>query len=210
MPCRGISPTLLSRFVPAVIEQSCLRVSCMTFHQYELVRNVVEVRVFMKRRGVLCIERLSHVEAVEPHLRRINLLMPEAAFRSARVSLQLLAQSISSFLVLLLFSHLVKQKQDSTVKYIVQVVVIEFVGANRSIVIYKMVNGLLYELEIVAVGGSFPNSFQPAHQHALIVIPFIKFRGLVSRRIFPERHCGCSHALGQRLSLRLRELRSRD
>jgi hypothetical protein len=46
----------------------------------------------VKSGGVLGVERFAHVETVEPHLRRIDLLVPEAAFGSARVRLQLFAQ----------------------------------------------------------------------------------------------------------------------
>ena len=51
----------------------------------------------------------------------------------------------------------------------------------RARYLFKRVNGLLYELEIPAIGCPFPDAFDPSEQHALIVIPFIKFPHVASR-----------------------------
>src|SRR6266498_3931350 len=85
VPRIRIGPALLSRFIPTVIEQTRLRIARVTLDQNELFGDVVKIAVFMKHRGVLGIEGLSHIETVQPHLRRIYFLMPETAFRSARV-----------------------------------------------------------------------------------------------------------------------------
>ncbi len=84
-----IGPTLLSRFIPTVIEQSGFVVARMALHQDELLCDVVECGRFVKGDGILGVERFTHVKTVEPHLRRVDLFVPEAAFRSARVRFQL-------------------------------------------------------------------------------------------------------------------------
>src|SRR2546423_14497532 len=75
--CLRVGPTLLLRFIPAVIQQTGSGVARVRLHPGELLRDVVESSVVMKDSCVLCIERLAHIEAVEPHLKWINFLMPE-------------------------------------------------------------------------------------------------------------------------------------
>src|ERR1700730_11650943 len=72
-------PALFLRFVPAVIEQPGPGISCVTFHQYQLFRNAVEGSCSMKSGGTLSIKRFGHVKTVQPHLVRIDLLVPKAA-----------------------------------------------------------------------------------------------------------------------------------
>ena len=72
-----IRPTLLPGFIPAVIKQTGFRISDMTLHQNKLSGNIIEVRVFMETLRIFGIERLGHVQAIQPHLIRINFLVPE-------------------------------------------------------------------------------------------------------------------------------------
>src|SRR2546421_8748140 len=73
-----ICPALLFRLIPTVIEKTSFRIARVRFHPDELPCDVIEGRVVVKGSSVLRVERLAHVQAVEPHLVRINLLMPEA------------------------------------------------------------------------------------------------------------------------------------
>src|SRR5436853_6607993 len=86
-----VCPTLLLGFVPAVIEKPSLRITRVCLHQNELLGYVFKVSVFVKGRGVLSVKWFAHVETIQPHLRRIDFLVPETAFGSSRLRLQLLA-----------------------------------------------------------------------------------------------------------------------
>ena len=96
----------------------------MTFHQDELLRDVVEVGVFVKGCGILGTKRFGHEKAVEPHLRRVDLLVPEAAIGSARVSFQLFAQERGGFAVFFVAGVFIKEQKHSTGENIVEVVVV--------------------------------------------------------------------------------------
>src|ERR1051326_4901562 len=130
MPRLLVRPALLPRLVPAVREQPRLRVARVLFYQDELPRDVVEVRVFVERRGVLRVERLGHVEAVEPHLRWINLLVPEASLVRARLRPQLFAQKRGGTPVLLLTRDVVESEQKSARHDVVEAVVFRFVSSD--------------------------------------------------------------------------------
>src|SRR5581483_8023148 len=99
-----IRPSLLFRFIPTVIEQTGFRVARMRFPPDELPSDIVERTIFVKGRGVLGIKRLTHVQAVQPHLIGIDFLMPETALVCAGVSSQVLSQLIGSFFVFFFFS----------------------------------------------------------------------------------------------------------
>ena len=62
----------------------------------ELTRDVVVCRGLAERGGVLREERARHVHAVEPHLVRIDPLVPEAARRRSRLGAKLVAQDLES------------------------------------------------------------------------------------------------------------------
>src|SRR5690606_40768805 len=59
----------------------------------------VQMLAFFKQRGVFSKERHAHVNAIQPYLMRIRLLVPEGAFTGARVLLQLFVQQVCCFTV---------------------------------------------------------------------------------------------------------------
>ena len=93
LPRRLVGPYHRLRLVPSVAVEPRLRVVCMARHDCELVRDVIEGRVlrvaFEEARCVARVERTAHVESVEPHLVRVHLLVPEAAFGHARLDREL-------------------------------------------------------------------------------------------------------------------------
>src|SRR6185503_2295005 len=136
-----------------VIEQPGLIVARMKLHQDELLRDVVKRSGLVESGGPLRVERFAHEETVEPHLRRIDLLVPEASSRRARVSLQLLAQERRGFAVLLLLRFLVKQQQNAAGKNMIDVVLVDRVCANGTVVGDEVVHAVLNKLEILLVAG---------------------------------------------------------
>ena len=68
-------------------------------YKRQLVGHIIKGAVFMEEHGILCIERGTHVETVEPHLVGINFLVPEASFFGAGMRAELITQMISRFLV---------------------------------------------------------------------------------------------------------------
>src|SRR3989442_12072152 len=77
-----IGPTLLPGFVPAVIEQARISIARMQVHQRKLLRDVVEICILMLSLRILRVERLGHLQSVNTHLLKIDLLVAEAAVGS--------------------------------------------------------------------------------------------------------------------------------
>src|SRR5688500_3676968 len=94
-----VCPFLFPAFVPAMVQETCFGITRVLFHPYKLVANVTEVAFFMKYPGILSIERLTHIQAVKPHLVRIDLLVPEPTFISPGMAFQLASQQVYRFLV---------------------------------------------------------------------------------------------------------------
>src|SRR5687767_2695749 len=157
----------------------------MTLHQDKLFGDVVKCRRFIKGGGPLGIERFAHVETVEPHLPWINLLMPKTAFRRARVCFQLLAKKRSRFAILFLLRFPVEHEQVSSGKDMVDVVLVDRVSANGTVVRDEVVQAVLNKLEILLVTGVYPNALDSFQHQTMIVGPFGRITVLFSGRVSP-------------------------
>ena len=82
---------------------------------------------------VLREERRAHVQAVEPHLIRVPLLVPEAAFLGARMLAHLLAQELDGLAVLFVLRLRVEQEQRLAGVDAVDVVLVLVVRADRAV-----------------------------------------------------------------------------
>ena len=84
----------------------------MTCHRNILVYDVRIVLHTIIPVSVFRIKRRTHIDTVQPHLVRIHLLMPESAILIARMSVELAAQQVESFPVLLLLRLLIDAEQE--------------------------------------------------------------------------------------------------
>ena len=66
----------------------------MARREEELSRDIVDRSRVTMTHGIPRIEGFGHVQSVEPHLLRIDLLVPQSAFRRARMCSQLVAQTV--------------------------------------------------------------------------------------------------------------------
>ena len=97
-------------------KQAGFRIKCVIKHGGKLMGDVPEVfytfkAVCNKTDGVLRIEGLCHVKAVQPHLIGIYLLVPEAAFRSAGLVQDLAVEAVHCCAVLLFTGYVIKLEQ---------------------------------------------------------------------------------------------------
>ena len=136
----------------------------------------------LKCRGVLGVKRFAHVEAVEPHLRRVDLLVPEAAFGSARMCLQLFAEEGGGFPVFFLAGGFVKEEEIAAGKNVIDVVLVERVGANGAVVGDEVVDAALDEVEVLFVVRGGVDALDAFQDEAVIVGPL---RG-VADSVAPE------------------------
>ena len=79
--CFRIAPEHRTGLVPCMAEEAGILVQSVLSTGYELMDDICKQRILLLLRGIsLCIfgiERECHIETVEPHLMRIDLLVPE-------------------------------------------------------------------------------------------------------------------------------------
>ena len=84
----------------------------------------------MEKSRILGIKRRAHVNAVEPHLVRITLLVPEAALAGAGLGLELFAQKTGGLLVALFVRQAIERQHGPAGINIVEVVVLQSVAPD--------------------------------------------------------------------------------
>ena len=77
--------------------------------------------------GVLCVEGLGHVEAVEPHLAGIDFLVPESTLGRARLLFQLLVQAVHGAAVFRFAGDVVEREQGVSGADVVKGIIALFV-----------------------------------------------------------------------------------
>ncbi len=105
-----------------MIEEAGFIIADMLFYPDELVRYVVPI-ILAKHLGVFGVERLGHIQAVEPHLIRINFLMPKSAFASPWMVLKLRAEQVGGLFVFCLARDAIKHQYSGTHADLIKIVV---------------------------------------------------------------------------------------
>ena len=98
--------------------QARLRIIRMLRHRQEMPDDIrIDRRLQILRKisgSIFRIERLGHVQSVQPHLLGIDLLVPETAFRRPRLVDQLVEQHVHRLAVFLLSGQIVKPQQGTS------------------------------------------------------------------------------------------------
>jgi hypothetical protein len=157
----------------------------MPLGQHELFGDVVERCVFMKDGGVFGVKRLGHVQAIEPHLRRIDLLVPKAAFRGARVRPELRAQQTGRLPVFVLFRILIKKQEHSAQLDIIQIVLIDAISPDRAVIGNVTIHGGANVIEVLLISRLLPDALHALQDHALLVTPASRALGRLAGIIRP-------------------------
>ncbi len=79
-----------------MVEQAGVRVASMLIHEGELVNNIVENGGLIENQCILSAKRLGHIKAIQPHLLRIDLLVPETPAFRARLLAELALDELDS------------------------------------------------------------------------------------------------------------------
>ncbi len=75
-----------------MVEQACFFVAGVFLDQCDLMDHVIECLRFIESERVFGEERSCHVDAIQPHLIRIDLLVPETVGTIARMGAHLFTQ----------------------------------------------------------------------------------------------------------------------
>src|SRR5688500_20381073 len=97
--------------------------------------------------------------------------MPEATFRRAWVRFQLLPKKRGGFAILLLLRFLVEHEQISSGEHVIDVVLIDRVSANGTVVVDEVVHAILDKLEILLIAGVDPNALDSFAHQTMIASP---------------------------------------
>ena len=90
-----ISPWLRMRGVPRVVKQASLSITRVLCDEQKLMNYIIDRRRVTMPHRILGIERLRHVQPIEPHLLRIDLLVPESSLFRARLRAELFTKPVS-------------------------------------------------------------------------------------------------------------------
>ncbi len=157
-----VGPALLPGLVPTMKEQAGLRIARVPLHQHELFCDVGKCLRMMRDGGVLGAEGLGHVEAIEPHLIRVALLMPVAAFGVARLPGELAHKECRGGKVAPVEGDAIEQQQLAAKEDVVELLLGGLEGGNRSIRSDELIDCGLDVVEVAGVDG-----LQPHRVHAI-------------------------------------------
>ena len=117
----------------------CFRVESVPESHIEVVRDITEkgIPLLFRRKlsSVFRIERLGHIETVQPYLVRINLLVPECPFGSTRMGVELFADFPQHAAVFLISRIVIQSVIDTCRTYMVHIVVLLLVCNDLSVII---------------------------------------------------------------------------
>ena len=94
-----VGPFLRLAVVVAVEEKARLGIARMCSNELDLRAGFVDEFRVIKRGAGFGHERAGHEDAIEPHLMRVDLLVPESAIRISRLTGDLFEQVFNRFLI---------------------------------------------------------------------------------------------------------------
>ena len=162
-------------------------------------------------------ERRRHVDPVRPHLMRIDLLVPEAAVRGARLGHQLRAQRVQHLAIALLLGGVPgfgqQREQHLAHVHVVQDVLVRLVPfLDDAAVADQPVDVRLDVVEVAAVACPPPDALEPGQHQADVVVPAVgQHRAALHDRVAdppcpiqrgdlgPGRRRGCRHGAPPRV-----------
>ena len=118
---------------------------------------------------VLHIERLGHVQPIQPYLVGINFLMPEVSCGCAGLFLQLAVYSIHSSSVFFFSGQLVKIEQGFAGIYMIQVILLWVIGLNGAVLSHKAAGEGVRKVQVPVVSG-YKEEFDDGLNHAAVNI----------------------------------------
>ena len=183
----GVSPVHLAALVVAVVVQAGLFVPHVLFDVHELLVAVDAALHLVKAGLVLHVEGLRHIGAIQPHLPRIDVLVPEVALLGAGLGEQLAADGVNGPAVLLIPEDVVQGEQVLALVYVVQVILLGVIGLDGAILLHKEVDEVLGEAQVLLVPGGLVQA-QAGRDHAAVdVVPLV---GLAAAHLLDVPH-GC-------------------
>ena len=147
-----VGPGRVPVLVPRVIEQAGLRVEAVPRGERRLEhRHVVPERRVVEKPAVVHEERLAHVDAVDPHLVRVDALVPEAAVGVLRDAVEGLAHGLRRRPVPRVARAFVQEQHEHAGLDVVEVVGAGLVPAEDALFVDVPVDPALDVVEVARV-----------------------------------------------------------
>ena len=134
-----IGPTLLTTYVTCVTIQVVLRIISMTGCHQELIDNIGIILYLIIAKCIFCIKGSTHINAIQPYLIRINLLMPKTTVCIAGMLIKLTSHQSKRFLVFLIFCLFVNAEYKLAGVDAVKTVFLTFVHFDSTVGIYHRI-----------------------------------------------------------------------
>ena len=131
-----------------MVVESISQISHQIVHIEELLVAVLAICTVIVNDLILHVERLCHVESIEPDLVRVNLLVPEIAGGSAGLSFELAVHGVNRATILLLASQIIEIKERLSSIYVVEIVLLRMVGVDRTVLLDEIVNEVICKVKV--------------------------------------------------------------
>ena len=171
-----------------MVVQAGLFVPHVLFDIHELLVAVDAALHLVEAGLVLHVERLCHIGAVQPHLPRVDVLVPEVALLGAGLGEQLAADGVDGLAVLLVPVDVVQDEQVLALIHVVQIVLLGVVGLDGAVRLHKVVDELLGKLQILLIAGGLVQAQAGGDHAAINVVPLV---GLAAAHLL-DVHIGAS------------------
>ena len=155
-----------------MVVQSRFLVVRIFVHQTELRRYILNALVHIVLHGVADIERLCHIQPVQPHLMRVDFLVPETAFLRPRMLRQLHKQTVIGQFPALVRLDVVQHIQERTAVHAVYIEIMHLVRLDIALVIDKLLGKLQHVVEISIIARSLIGLQHRFRYQSLSVVPF--------------------------------------
>jgi hypothetical protein len=139
--------------------------------------HIIKAIGFSETMGVPGVERRGHINAVKPHLVRIDLFVPKAPLTRPGLRLELSHQQAHGLPISLVARLLIQSEKEFASVDLIKVEVLEFVRANAAVWFYKLLNIAFDILKILIVARVKPDLLSPLEYHAWLIAPAVRQDG---------------------------------
>ena len=167
-----ICPTFLATDVTGMTVKTVLGVISMAGYCNKLIDNILIILYTVVTKSIFGIERCSHINAIQPHLIGINFLMPETSILIAWMGIELATQQVYSFLIFLIFRLFINTKQEFTRVQTVNVIFMQFISLDASIIVYHCVCVSQRIVEYLFISISIIHIQHSLQFQSMTIVPF--------------------------------------
>ncbi len=136
---------------------------------FKLIQGVLVIGFMIKPFLMLHVEGLNHVESVQPHLARIDLLVPEIAETGSRLGLQRFHYVVNPFQIALFLCIVVQKIQNPAAGHQIHIVLLSPEALDHSVLVHIVLSEVENGVQISLLSRGLIQIFR-SHEHAAQVI----------------------------------------